>query len=282
MDTPVGVQLDRRRDPHLAFGGLLGDGAKLGHQPVRRVQGHRALVRPTLPGQLAGDQLLAAAEFGVKCFEPAGALLVAAQHPHSLGGLVGLPAKRPRPMLGQRQPVAGGEPLAAATCAGGLGAGLFQVGQGLPAGPLQLSRAPLGQRQLAGAVRWALGPRRGAPVALLAQLLGGPPPHIHQARQVAGQGLAAVAAHDPAEQLLGLDRHAPRMRVGLLDLDAERRRPDSQVQVGALLGPRQLHVAALHVLGAVQRQQRPLLGAALRAHVRARVGQVRNNRAPSQ
>ncbi len=62
------------------------------------------------------------------------------------------------------------------------------------------------------------------------------------------------------------------MRVGLLD--PKRCWPNRQVQVGALLGPRQLHVAALHVLGAVQRQQRPPLGAPLRAYIRPRIRKV--------
>ncbi len=145
VDAPVGVQLDRRHNPHRPLFTLLGHGAKLGHQPPRRVQHHRARIHAVLPGQLAGDELLAAAQLGVVRFQPAGALLlVAAQHPPPLGGLVRLPGQRPRPMLGQRQPVAGGQPSRTATRVGRLGAGGLDVGQGLPAGLLQLGRTPLG------------------------------------------------------------------------------------------------------------------------------------------
>jgi hypothetical protein len=49
---------------------------------------------------------------------------------------------------------------------------------------------------------------------------------------------------------------------------------DGQVQVGPLLASGQLDIAALHILGAVQSQQRPLLSAALGAHVGAGIGQI--------
>jgi hypothetical protein len=60
VDAPVGVQLGRRHQPRLAFGGALGHGAELGHQPSGRVQRHRPLVHVAPPSQLAGHQPLTA------------------------------------------------------------------------------------------------------------------------------------------------------------------------------------------------------------------------------
>jgi hypothetical protein len=62
------------------------------------------------------------------------------------------------------------------------------------------------------------------------------------------------------------------MRV--LVVGAEGFGADGQVQIGAVLAAGQLHIAALHVLGAIQGQQRPLLGPSLGAHVGAGIGQI--------
>ena len=62
--------------------------------------------------------------------------------------------------------------------------------------------------------------------------------------------------------------------MGVLVVGAEGFGADGQIQVGAVLAAGELDIAALHVLGAIQGQQRPLFGAALGAHVGARIGQV--------
>jgi hypothetical protein len=49
---------------------------------------------------------------------------------------------------------------------------------------------------------------------------------------------------------------------------------DGQVQVGTLGAARQLDIAALHVLGPVQGQQRPPLGPSLGAHIGTGIGKV--------
>ena len=62
--------------------------------------------------------------------------------------------------------------------------------------------------------------------------------------------------------------------MGSFVVGAEGFRSDGQVQVGPLGAAGELHIAALHVLGAVQGQQGPPLGPALGAHVGAGIGQV--------
>ena len=62
--------------------------------------------------------------------------------------------------------------------------------------------------------------------------------------------------------------------MGAFVVGAEGFGADGQVQVGPLGAAGELHIAALHVLGPVQGQQRPLLGAALGAHVGAGIGQI--------
>ena len=69
-----------------------------------------------------------------------------------------------------------------------------------------------------------------------------------------------------ARELLG--------RMGAFGVGAEGFGADGQVQVGALGAAGELDIPALHVLGPVQGQQRPLFGAALGAHVGAGIGQV--------
>jgi hypothetical protein len=62
--------------------------------------------------------------------------------------------------------------------------------------------------------------------------------------------------------------------VGPLLVGIEGFGADGQVQVSPVLAAGELDIAALHVLGPVQGQQGPLLGAALGAHVGTGVGQI--------
>jgi len=68
--------------------------------------------------------------------------------------------------------------------------------------------------------------------------------------------------------------------VGALLVGAEGFGPDGQVQIGPVLASGELHVPALHVLGTVDGKQRPPLGAALRPHVGAGIGQIDPTRLP--
>jgi hypothetical protein len=146
------------------------------------------------------------------------------------------------------------------------------VGVGLLAGLFGLGRPPGGQLQLPRGIRRTGSAELGEPVPFGAQLPGGQPPHIHHVENFGGQGLAAVAGQDPGQQLL----RRPRLlgRMGPFVVGAKEFGADGQVQVGAVLASGELHIAALHVLGPVQGQQRPLFGAALGAHVGPGIGQI--------
>jgi hypothetical protein len=96
-------------------------------------------------------------------------LLLAAQYPQPLGRLLGLPAGRPQPMVGQEQLLPRGRQLLAVPPRSGQGrqllAGGLVVGAGLLAGLLGLGRPPGGQLQLPGRVRWARASQLSEPVA---------------------------------------------------------------------------------------------------------------------
>jgi hypothetical protein len=283
VGAPVAVQLRGGRAPHLAFLRVGGDGAEFGQQPGGRVQGQGALVDPPPPGSLPRHRPLLDAQVGVVGFQPAQVpLLRPPQHPQPPGGLVGLPGRGSQRVLGQHQPVPGGlevPPMQQPALEGGDRlSGLLLVRAGLLAGLLGVGGPPGGQVELPRAVRRARSAQRCEPVALGAQLGGGQPPHVGQVGGVAGQGLAAVTRQHPPEQLL----RRPRFwcRVGAFLVGAQRLRADRKVQVRPVGAAGELHVAALHVLDPVQRQQRPPLGAALRPHVGAGVGEVHPARLP--
>jgi hypothetical protein len=68
--------------------------------------------------------------------------------------------------------------------------------------------------------------------------------------------------------------------MGPLLIRVERLWADRQVQVGAVGASGELHVPALHILGAVDGQQRTALGAPLGAHVGPGVGEIHPPRLP--
>ena len=148
---------------------------------------------------------------------------------------------------------------------------LFLVG--LLAGLLGLGRPHGGQPQLPGPVRRALRARAGR-----AGRVRPAAPASTACRTSTRSGLSVASFLLPSRVSTRTSsssgaRDLP-TRVGALVVGAEGFGADGQVQVGPVLAPGELDIAALHVLGPVQGQQRPLLGPALGAHVSPRIGQI--------
>src|SRR5215216_6032149 len=204
-----------------------------------------------LPGQLPDDLLVGGAEVGIR-LQPAGpALLMPTQLEFGVSGAVCL-------LAGHRHhPTGSAGPLFSPQQANHPPA-LVRLGR-LSDGELLeevigLGSAGGGPLQLPGPIPRGLVEQALEPVPLGPQLGGGQPPQIQGARGVDRQPLVASAG----ERLGELAVAVADLPVGQVQLG--RRMgfgSDDRVQPGILLGPGQLHIQPVAVLGAGQADQRP-------------------------